>query len=69
MRIDDAVAFRTAELLAPLAGGLGDAGDAALAAFVEAYRAVTPAQAQLWLARQSSPRALSEKLALLGQSR
>jgi hypothetical protein len=72
MRIDDAVAFRTAELLAPLAGGLGDAGDAgdaALAAFVEAYRAVTPAQAQLWLARQSSPRALSEKLALLGQGR
>ena len=69
MDIDDAVAFSTVELLAPLTGGLSDQGDAALAAFVEAYRAVDPAQARRWLARRSSPRALAEKLALLGQGR
>jgi len=69
MDIDDAVAFSTVELLAPLTGGLADQGDAALAAFVEAYRAVDLAQARRWLAHRLSPRALAEKLALLGQGR
>lgn len=64
MAIDDAVAFRTIALLAPLAG-IGAGGDAALAAFVEAYRRFDAARAFAWLTRMSSPRALADKLALL----
>jgi len=68
MHIDDAVAFRLAELLAPLTG-LAAGGDAALVAFVEAYRRVETAHAELWLADVSSPRALTDKLALMDRAR
>lgn len=64
MRLDDAVTFRAAELLAPLTGASAG-GDAALADFVEAYRLFDIAEAEAWLARLSSPRPLAEKLALM----
>jgi hypothetical protein len=44
-------------------------GDAALVAFVEAYRRVEHAHAELWLAGASSPRALTDKLALMERPR
>lgn len=68
MRIDDAVAFRAAELLAPLTG-LSATGDVGLAVFVEAYRRFEAAHAELWLASASSPRALTDKLALMERLR
>jgi len=67
MRIEDAVAFRVAELMAPLIVGSG--GDDALARFLEAYRAVEPSQARDWLLRAAGPAALADKLAMLEQSR
>jgi hypothetical protein len=68
LRIDDAVAFRAAELLAPLTA-LAGGGDHALVAFVEAYQVYGEAQAELWLAGMISPRALTEKLALMDRQR
>ncbi len=68
MHIDDAVAFRAAELLAPLTG-MAAGGDVALAEFVEAYRLFDRPHAELWLARMANPRALVDKLALLEGAR
>ncbi len=68
MQIDDAVAFRTAELLAPLTGVMAG-GDAALATFLEDYRLFDATRAEAWLARMSSPRPLVEKLALMDRPR
>ncbi|MBT2185827.1 hypothetical protein [Sphingobium nicotianae] len=64
MNIDDAVAFRTMELLAPLTGAAAR-GDIGLAEFVEDYRLFDAAKAVAWLMRVSSPPALVEKLALM----
>jgi len=68
MRIDDAVAFRTADVLAPLTG-MAAGGDAALATFLEDYRLFDAAHAETWLARMASPRPLADKLALMGRRR
>lgn len=66
LNVEDAVVFRTAELLAPLLiGSLG--GDEALARFLEAYRLVDMPHARQWLARATGPAALAEKLSLLDQ--
>ncbi|MBB5986079.1 hypothetical protein [Sphingobium lignivorans] len=68
MRVGDAVAFRAAELLAPL-NGMAAGGDAALVAFIEDYRRYTSDRAVSWLDRMSGPRALADKLALLDRVR
>ena len=64
MVIDDVVAFRAGELLAPLAG-LALEGDAGLAHFLEQYRAFDQRSAEAWLVQITSPRPLAEKLALM----
>lgn len=68
MRIDDATAFHTAELFAPLTGA-ADGGDEALAQFVEAYRLHDLAQAERWRGAMTQPRALADKLAMMGSPR
>jgi len=67
MEIEDAVAFRTAELLAPVTDpARGE--DAQLAEFVESYRAYDASHAMHWLVERMNPRALADKLALLERS-
>jgi len=68
MAIDDATAFRAAELLAPFTGAV-PGGDEALARFVESYRLFDGASAARWLAGAIKPRALADKLALIGRLR
>jgi len=68
MAIDDATAFRAAEWLAPFTGAAAD-GDEALARFVESYRLHDRARAECWLAGMMKPRALADKLALIGHPR
>lgn len=68
MAVDDATAFRAAELLAPFTGAAAD-GDEALARFVESYRLYDRASATQWLAGETKPRALADKLALIGHPR
>lgn len=67
MNIDDATAFQAAEMFGPLIGLL-EGGDVALAEFIEAYRAFDREQAEYWLIGMASPRALSDKLAMMDRS-
>jgi len=68
MAIDDTTAFRAVESLAPFIGAVAD-GDEALARFVESYRLHDCARAERWLASVMQPRALADKLALIGHPR
>jgi len=65
--IEDAIAFRAAELLGPLV--IGNAGDEALARFLERYRTVDDVHARAWLADATGPAILADKLAMLGSPR
>ena len=67
MAVEDAIAFRTAELLAPLTGAGSD--DEALARFLETYRTVDIVRARDWLVAMSAPPMLAGKLALLDPPR
>ena len=64
MNIDDATAFQAAEMFGPLIGLL-EGGDVALAEFIEAYRDFDREQAEHWLIGMASPRALTDKLAMM----
>lgn len=67
MDIDDATAFQAAEMFGPLIGLL-EGGDVALAEFIEAYREFDRGQAEYWLIDMASPRALTDKLAMMDRS-
>lgn len=67
MNIDDTTAFQAAEMFGPLIGLL-EGGDLALAEFIEAYRDFDREQAEYWLIGMASPRALTDKLAILDRS-
>ena len=67
MNIDDASAFQAAEMFGPLIG-LTEGGDLALAEFIEAYRKFDREQAEYWLIGMASPRALTDKLAMMDRS-
>lgn len=64
MRIDEALAVHVFEMLAPLTGGAGES-DAAVASFVEHYRAFDATRAQSWLAQRLLPAALVAKLTII----